>query len=129
MWLIAPDTFVSIVHQPEWCGPDELVVRARRRADLYAFGVPDADVIHTPNADYPYRANVARDDVAQELAVRAYQLAYGNMKAQVGGHVRHTAYGRCWLALRALEDDDARPRPPDPEQLELNDPDPVPPAV
>ena len=106
MWITSPDTFVSIAYQPEWCAPDELVVRARRREDLAAFDVPEFQVIETSEADYPFRANVKRIDIALELSARVMGLDYRNMKAQVTDESRHTAYEVCWGALLDLEETD-----------------------
>ena len=61
MWIFLNNAALSIVaHRTQ---PKTLVVRSRVSGDIEAV-FPAVAVSHTPNADYAYRANVARTAVA-----------------------------------------------------------------
>lgn len=53
MWICLNDAFLSIVRKD--CGPNELLVRARREGDIERV-FPRVKVEVTPLADYLYRA-------------------------------------------------------------------------
>lgn len=100
MWIALNDSFLSIVQHNEY--PDVLLVRARRVEDIQAL-FPNMRQHHTPDADYPYRAYVARSVVAD--ALRDYtlkRLDYTNFKDSVEDPVRHYAYVLCWSDLHLL---------------------------
>jgi hypothetical protein len=117
MWLFLPFGFYSIVQHR--LDSNVLLVRARARADLVALleyvGLR-APIQRTPEADYPYRVSLPREELGQVLSDFAgYALDYENFKAEVArvqGTVRAHAYHRVWDALRVIEDSEARrPRP------------------
>lgn len=121
MWVFTPDGLVSIVaHRDQ---PDALLVRARARAHLVSFlrtlSSPQRSAIRrTPDADYPYRAVVKREAVAEALAKLALDLDYPNFKgeAYTRGAMAPTVLHDVWEDARRLEDPGARrdtaPSPP-----------------
>ena len=65
MWIFLNDAFLSIVDK-EGDGTTPLV-RAREEGDI-EWVYPDAKVIHTPHNDYPCRARIDRERVAERIA-------------------------------------------------------------
>jgi hypothetical protein len=105
MWLFTTDGFLSIVSKD--CRPDQVMVRARVKADLKR-AFPKAVIRTTrPPADYRYRAVVTRKALAAYLARVVGRLAYANFKDTVRDDARHQAYMRVWQAMFALQE--ARP--------------------
>lgn len=100
MWIYLNDAFLSIVaHRDE---PAMLLVRARVNGDIERV-FRWANVLATPTADYPYRATISREDVADALAQRALEISYTNLKASVPDPVRHDAYFGAYNATVRLE--------------------------
>lgn len=93
MWLCLSDSFLSIVHKE--CGPDELLVRARRAGDIERV-FPDAKVKKSPGTDYLFRAVVKRAEVGAALAQLADTIDYGNFKNSVPNRRLHDAYSAFW---------------------------------
>jgi len=83
--LLIPEGFYSVVQKPV---ESDLCVRARDRGDLdrlresYMPGL--GPMKETPGDDYRYRAWVSRDALAEGLAAVARDLAYSNLKSEVG---------------------------------------------
>lgn len=105
MWVFFPNAALSIVAHREL--PSELLVRARIRADLKRFLPPELErcIVHTPKADYAYRAVVPRDVVARRMADAVRRMPYPNVKAAVTQNDRHRLYARIWrLVLEFAED-------------------------
>src|SRR5690606_16585105 len=126
MWIFFPNAMLSIVaHRDK---PDTLLVRARFKGDIErVFGWAGVKVQRTPRADYLYRAEVRRQDVATALNDAAWRLEYTNVKGAIpdGDHRRSRAMHDIWQVmfdaqhaaepfqgLDAAEEDDARPLPP-----------------
>lgn len=107
MWLFTPFGFFSIVQKP---GDTHLTIRARAAADLdnLRTRVPDlSETVHTPKADYPYRATVSAVSLAIGLGDFITAIDYDNFKAEVAsrqGHSRANLYGTVWATLRRLWD-------------------------
>jgi hypothetical protein len=96
MWLFLNDSFLSIVaHRDK---PGVLLVRARQAGDIEAV-FPDAKTWVDENADYPHRAEVVAEAVAQAVAERARGISYDNFKNSVRERGRHDAYMRVWDAM------------------------------
>jgi hypothetical protein len=93
MWICLNDAFFSIVHKE--CGPDELLVRARRPGDIERV-FPGADVKKSTSTDYLFRAVVPRADVADALMTMAMTVDYSNFKNSVGDRRLHDAYSGFW---------------------------------
>lgn len=100
MWLFLSDAMLSIVDK----GGDgsTLLVRARRREDLTRV-FPDAQVQVGGGTDYPYRARIDREAVAQRLAEAVRSIRYPNFKSTVQEDDRHRAYLRVWAAMAGFQ--------------------------
>lgn len=82
MWVFLNDAFLSIVaHRDK---PDVLLVRARFEGDLQRVFPDHADQVQrTPAADYLFRVEVPRDEVALMLALSATAIDAPNFKASI----------------------------------------------
>lgn len=78
-------------------GP-RLLVRARRQGHIENV-FPEANVEHTPNADYAFRAWVPRDDVAKAVAAEVLNLDYSNFKNSIEEPQYHDACLDAWFAM------------------------------
>lgn len=92
-WIYLHDAALSIVAHRE--KPDVLLVRARHEGDIKKV-FPAAKVRSTPKADYPFRAEIDRLDVATVMASRLAGIEYDNFKSAADSHRRHFAYMRIW---------------------------------
>jgi hypothetical protein len=93
MWVFLNDSFLSIVaHQDK---PGVLLVRARKAGDIKAV-FPDAKTWVDEHADYPHRAEVPAENVAEAVAARVRAIGYPNFKDSVRERGRHGAYMRVW---------------------------------
>lgn len=100
MWLCLPDSFLSIVHKD--CGPDELLVRARRPGDIeHVF--PQAKVRQDLSSDYRYRAVLKREEVAAALVAHVGWMEYPNFKNEVKDGPLHRAYAAIWGIMANLQ--------------------------
>lgn len=106
MWIFTSFGFFSIVADRN--DPRYLIVRARARADLEAFGGrlgirPNALAIRTtPEADYPFRLRAWRRTVGTVLESIALDVDYPNFKAEVAraqGDDRAHMYHEVWSVL------------------------------
>jgi hypothetical protein len=100
MWICLNDAFLSIVDKE--CGPDELLVRARRPGDIERI-FPRAKVKKSTTTDYLFRAVVPRTDVAEALMVQVMAIDYGNFKDSVKDRRLHDAFARIWSIMAALQ--------------------------
>lgn len=113
MWVFTPFGFFSVVRHRQ--RPDNVLVRARVRADLVALGkrllgrVPP--IRRTPNADYPYRLEVSKARLGEFMRSTVLDLDYPNFKSEVArrqGLARAHAYHEVWSSLMSIEDPGAR---------------------
>lgn len=80
MWIFTPTSFVSIVaHRTK---PGVLLVRARLKGDIERL-FPGSKEIETPNADYRFRAEIARGRVTELVREQLTALDYDNVKAAI----------------------------------------------
>ena len=100
MWIMTNNGFLSIVSKD--CGPDELLVRARRAGDIEKV-FPDAKVIRNTHSDYLYRAVLPRDVVKQAVAAMIDKINYPNFKDSVEDSSLHAAYAGAWHAMAGLQ--------------------------
>lgn len=100
MWILLNNAFFSIVHKD--CGPDELLVRARRPKDIQRLW-PDAEVTKNKGTDYAYRAVIPKADVSRVLVDTICAIDYGNFKNTVKERDLHDAYFNVWSDLYALQ--------------------------
>lgn len=75
-----------------------LLVRARDLEHiLVAF--PDCDHFKDNTADYPYRAYIAREEVAEKIAKELTEIQYDNFKASVLDPVLLDTYHSVWTEI------------------------------
>lgn len=112
MWIFTPTAFVSIVaHRTK---PGVLLVRARMKGDLERL-FPGCKVVETRQADYRFRAEIARGRVAELVREQLTVLDYDNVKNAIPhrGEVhelRHRAMNRVWGVMNDAQDEQLRPR-------------------
>ncbi len=100
MWIFLNDSFLSVVAHHD--DPGLLLVRARIAGDIERV-FKDARVSHTPEHDYAYRAEIARECVAAVLARRIEEIDYPNFKNSVREHDRHNVYMDVWLKMAEFQ--------------------------
>jgi hypothetical protein len=101
MWLCFSSAFLSIVHKPP-CGPDELLVRARRPGDIESV-FPRARVVRSTGADYLYRTVIPKVDVAWALTKAVKDIDYPNFKNTVQDKGLRDAYLEVWATMADLQ--------------------------
>ena len=112
MWIFMSDAFVSIVADRDNLG--NLMVRARRRADLVrAFG-KRAKIRRTPNGDYRFRTSLPAGTVANVIYDVICGIGYENFKDSVRATDRHDAYLQVWREMRKLQEPKRRKLSDDP---------------
>jgi hypothetical protein len=100
MWILTRSSFLSVVRHDH--DPALMLVRARQQSDITTLW-PRAEVLATPNADYPFRAAIPEADVVTTIAEQLHSISYTtDFKGGVKDRTRHDAYMRVWSALRAL---------------------------
>ena len=100
MWVCLSNSFLSIVHKD--CGPDELLVRARRPGDIEAV-FPEAKVVKSTDTDYLFRAVISRACVAATIAAEVSAIDYNNFKNSVKNNRLHDAYAAVWSIMVKLQ--------------------------
>lgn len=96
MWIFTNNSFLSIVaHRDK---PEILLVRARRLGEIESV-FPDADVFEMLSADYLYRAEIPREQVAEIMAKQIQEIDYDNFKNSVTDTARHDAYTAIWSVM------------------------------
>lgn len=112
MWIFTPTAFVSIVaHRTK---PGVLLVRARLKGDLERL-FPGCTVKTTPNADYRFRAEIARGRVADLIREQLTVLDYDNVKNAIPARppvhqLRHRAMNRVWGVMNDAQSENAHGR-------------------
>ena len=101
MWIITKDAFLSIVDKN--CGPDELLVRARRPGDIEKL-FPHAKVVEGGGTEYRCRAIVKRREIADVLSEQVNDIEYSNFKNEVarGDKPLANVLGSVWSVLLRL---------------------------
>ena len=80
MWIYLTEGAFSIVaHRDK---PDHLLVRSRQ-PDAIRRAFPNEKMYFDPDADYPYRADIHRLDVADFITKRMMFMTYDNFKNTV----------------------------------------------
>tara|TARA_Y100000004_G_scaffold64976_1_gene72940 strand:- start:1667 stop:1984 length:318 start_codon:yes stop_codon:yes gene_type:complete len=93
MWIYLTEGALSIVaHRDK---PDHLLVRSRH-PDSIRRAFPDAEQYYIQDADYPYRADILRDDVISFLERRLSLLNYDNFKNTVDDYDYSRLLGDVW---------------------------------
>jgi len=102
MWIALTEGWLSIVaHRDK---PDHLLVRARNPKHIRrTFG---EQVMYTDtDADYPFRADVLREDVARFLVRRLEHMTYDNFKATIDENRYHDAALNVWRTMYRYGED------------------------
>lgn len=110
MWLLTTFGFFSIVEKPQDRAAGMLTVRARVRGDLESLRakyLPSLGEIQaTPDADYAFRARVAKTELAAAMGRIALDINYANFKSVVAehmGYAREQIYHEVWETLAELQ--------------------------
>ncbi len=109
MWLFTTQGFYSTVQHDDF--EDMVIVRGRTREDIEALRhqIPSIEPFEDPDADYRYRAVVAKADWALALTELATDLDYRNFKSAVAerqGYDRAAIYGKVWAEVYRLQEED-----------------------
>ena len=107
MWLFTNTGFVSAVSNGK-----DLMVRARDKESLEPIAQSaKAEIVATPQNDYPYRVIVTHEFLAKWVAQMASNITYKNFKSEVAvtrGYEFAHPLMKVWSAMREVEDSDAR---------------------
>ena len=96
MWLYVSNGFLSIVaHRNQ---SDDLIVRARNPTHITSL-FPNAQVVHMPTADYPYRTILRRNFVEETVACYVKNIGYDNFKASIDDFEYHDACIDIWRTM------------------------------
>lgn len=98
MWVATNVGMISLVQHFE--KPNVLLMRARARHHLVALAGKGKEhlIEHTPDRDYAWRIEVAKESVAELLFVLAMSIDYGNFKDSVKEDMLHGMYSTWWSA-------------------------------
>jgi hypothetical protein len=101
MWIVTRGAFLSIVDKN--CGPDELLVRARRPGDIEKV-FPHAEVVEGGGSDYRCRAVLKRAAITDALRDEVEAVDYPNFKSEVARKDPQlaSALGGVWNVLLRL---------------------------
>ena len=109
MWIFTTDGFISAVYKH-----NAVQVRARDRKSLEELAIHcKSEIKHTPVADYPYRLETDRNNLATWLSKQAQLMDYSNFKSEVEA-VRGFEFAaplhKVWDVMHDVEDAEARVR-------------------
>lgn len=120
MWLFSKAGFFSVVEssEPSPSGEDLLSVRARIEGDLdrlrKMYAPKLGPTVILPNRDYPYRAYITKEALAEAMVRLSLDIDYGNFKnmvTQVFGHLRHDLYSKVWGVMFGAESKVGKEKP------------------
>ncbi len=114
MWLVTTFGFYSVVEKPWDRGRNTLTVRSRASEDLEALRaryLPSLGATaEDESADYRYRAQAPREDVARAFSQALLDIDYDNFKNAIlhrQGWARERIYHDAWHAFLGIQ---RRPR-------------------
>ena len=117
MWLVTTFGFYSVVRKPWDRETQTLTVRARAREDLETLRskyLPTlGEIAEDESADYRFRAQAPREDVAKAFAAAVSDIDYDNFKAAITqrmGWARERIYHDAWRAFLAIQQRKGSPR-------------------
>ena len=96
MWIAFNDAWLSIVENRN--DEETLLVRARSKQHLLNI-FPKCELFKDETADYPYRAYIEREHVANVVSDRLMKINYPNFKASVKDDKLGTAYSNIWSEI------------------------------
>ena len=113
MWIFTDTGFVSAVKKPQDGGL--ISVRARDKSSLNELiSQTKAELVQTPDGDYPWRIFVTQEQFAQWVSEVALNLNYSNFKSRVHKVHPSAAYINSlhdvWAVMTHTEDEGARTR-------------------
>ncbi len=97
MWIGFTEGWLSIVEHKD--RPEMLLVRAREESHITNLWM-DAEIIVIPWADYRFRAEISRDDVADVIASQLLNIQYHDFKSSVKERKLNKAYHKIWSIIR-----------------------------
>ena len=100
MWLYLADANLSLSRHRD--RPDCLMVRARDRASLESM-FPAAQIEHTPEADYPWRAVLTAVAVADAVAASVRAIPYDDDVKNRADQGRRDLYRDLWAVTRGYQ--------------------------
>ena len=110
MWIFTDSGFLSAVCTER--GSNKIKVRSRDLESLRPLiDQTGSDVIKTPNADYPYRVIISKDEFGVFLAMSLELMEYTNFKSEVQatrGYDFAHALSSVWSTMHDVEDASAR---------------------
>lgn len=113
MWVFTDTGFVSAVRKGPL--PNQLSVRSRDRLSLEPLAkAAGAEIIKSPNGDYPYRVFVDDEVFAKWAFDQVKSIRYSNYKSQVAntrGYEYAHELSRVWGVMLATEDEESREEP------------------
>ena len=96
MWVALSEGWLSIVaHRDK---ENYLLVRARNEKHIESY-FPEAELYIDAGADYPYRADILRDDVADVIGNYAFNIEYDNYKNSVNKEHLHDSLVGVWQEM------------------------------
>ena len=96
MWVALTEGWLSIVaHRDK---PDHLLVRARNPKHITRT-FPEAEMYSNADADYPFRADVPREDVIDFMSRRLEHMQYDNFKNTINEEAYHDAALGVWQTM------------------------------
>ena len=102
MWVALSEGWLSIVaHRDK---PDHLLVRARNPKHIQR-PFPNEVMYTNADADYPFRADVPREDVARFLVSRLETMTYDNFKHTIDEDAYHDAALDVWRTMYQYGED------------------------
>ena len=96
MWIAHTKGWLSIVAHRDY--PDMLLVRSRRPSHISSL-FHDAEIYEDAWADYPYRADISRSEVANVLIDQASNIQYDNFKNHVNEKELSHALAKVWQRI------------------------------
>jgi hypothetical protein len=112
MWLFTKVGFFSVVLEEEGNDGDDarLMVRARVGEDLAklrsTYAPKLSATVEWPGRDYPYRAFITKEEMAEAMVRITLDIDYGNFKSKVAeeqGYDRAHLYGAVWGVMNNAE--------------------------
>lgn len=102
MWVALTEGWLSIVaHRDK---PDHLLVRARNPKHITRT-FPDVEMYSNADADYPFRADVLREDVIEFMSRRLEHMQYDNFKNTIDEGAYHDAALSMWRMMYRYGED------------------------
>lgn len=100
MWIFTSHGFISAVQHRDYS--DVLIVRARRREHLEAV-IVGHPIEQTDQADYRYRTQITKTDLAEVIGKAIHGIEYDNFKNSIPDNEYHDACSGVWSVMHRLQ--------------------------